>query len=254
MLARLLVCPLVLLVGLAICRPVAGEDSVDELLQQATRASQRGEIAEAVDLLGEVIRKEPKNAVAYYLRGRENFRLGKIKESLADFDRGVELNPASENRQWERGIADYYAGRFQDGAKQFELYQTYHDQDVENSVWRYLCVAQTDGVEKARKTLLPIDNDPRVPMMKILDLYRGKATPEEVLAAARAGNPSPEALNTRLFYTHLYLGLWHEAQGDKKQSRNHILAAEKHRITHYMWDVAHVHAERLRAADAEGKR
>ena len=94
--------------------------------------------------------------------------------------------------------------------------------------------------------MLPISEDRRVPMMQIYDLYRGKLKPEEVMAATEAGNPSKEQLNSRLFYAHLYVGLWHEAAGSKELAKKHILEAEKHKIGHYMWDVAHVHAERLR--------
>src|SRR5688500_16623554 len=117
---------------------------------------------------------------------------------------------------------------------QFELYQTYHDQVVENSVWRYLCVARTEGIEKAQANMLPISEDRRVPMMQIYDLYRGKLKPDDVLAAAKAGEPTKEVLNSRLFYTHLYLGLWHEAAGRAAEAKEHILKAEEHKIGHYM--------------------
>jgi lipoprotein NlpI len=197
----------------------------------------------------QAIERDPKLSIARYFRGRENFRLGRVKESLADFDAYVKLEPQLESRQWERGIACFYAGEFERGAKQFELYQTYHDQDVENSTWRYLCLVPTVGVAKAQGTMLPIERDSRVPMMQIYDLYRGKMAPEDVLAAAKAGNPSEAALNNRLFYAHLYLGLWYEAGGKPAEAREHILEAEKHKIGHYMWDVAHVHAERLRQAN-----
>jgi hypothetical protein len=83
--------------------------------------------------------------------------------------------------------------------------------------------------------------------MQIFDLYRGQKKPEDVLKVAQAGQPLASELNTRLFYTHLYLGLWHEAAGRAEEAKKHILEAEKHKIGHYMWDVAHVHAERLRA-------
>ena len=216
------------------------------LLQQAVQAAQQDDSAAAVKTLTTLLKKEPKNSTAWYLRGRENFRLGRIEQSIQDFDRAVELDPKSESRQWERGIAYYYAGEYKKGARQFQDYQSYHDQDVENSAWRYLCVARSEGVEQARSTLLPIENDPRIPMMRIYDLYAGKAQPADVLRAARDGTPSSEALKARLFYAHLYIGLWFEAADDNEQAREHILAAEKHRIGHYMWDVAHVHAERLR--------
>ena len=231
--------------------PLAADESIDSLLSEATRASQRREHDRAVKLLTAVLEKDPQLADAWYLRGRANFCDGRIAESVADFDKFVALSPASESRQWERGIAYYYAGEYAKGAKQFELYQTYHDQDVENSVWRYLCVARTDGVEKAQANMLPIENDRRVPMMQIYDLYRGKLKPEDVLAAARAGQPMRDALNSRLFYAHLYLGLWHEAAGRAAEAKEHLLKAEEHTIGHYMWDVAHVHAERVRA---EGNR
>lgn len=243
-----------LLLALLACNPLAvADDSEEDLLQKATQASARGDIEQAIGVLTEVITKNPKQSVAFYLRGRENFRAGKIKESVSDLDKHVELATAddakAESRQWERGISYYYAGQFEKGAKQFELYQTYHDQDVENSTWRYLCAARTDGVEKARKNLLPISDDRRVPMMQIYDLYRGKLKPADVLAAAEAGEPTKEALNRQLFYAHLYIGLWHEAAGEKELAKKHILEAEKHKIGHYMWDVAHVHADLLRAQE-----
>ena len=107
----------------------------------------------------------------------------------------------------------------------------------------------TVGVEKARDTILPISDDRRVPMMQIFDLYRGKLKPEEVLAAAEAGEPGKEALNQRLFYAHLYIGLWYEAGGKKDLAKKHILESESHKIGHYMWDVAHIHAERFRSEE-----
>ena len=236
------------LVVLILAPAACSQDTVASLSQRAAQADQRREFDQAIELLSAAIAKTPKDADLYYRRGRANFCAGKIAESVADFDKFVELNPGAESRQWERGISYYYAGEYAKGAKQFELYQTYHDQDVENSVFKYLCVARTEGVEKAQANMLPIDDDRRIPMMQIYDVYRGKKKPEDVLAAAEAGNPIATELNMRLFYAHLYLGLWHEAAGRAEEAKKHIFEAEKHKIGHYMWDVAHVHAERLRAA------
>ena len=54
-----------------------------------------------------------------------------------------------------------------------------------------------------------------------------------------------EALNARLFYAHLYLGLYYEAAGDVGQARKHLAIARQHKIGHYMWNVADVHAKLL---------
>jgi lipoprotein NlpI len=223
---------------------MAQADESDKLMQ-ALKAAQENKSQEAVALLSDVIKEQPDLADAYYWRGREHFRLGEIDTSLADFNKLVELKPKLEPQQWERGITAWYAGKYELGAKQFELYQTYHDQDVENSVWRYLCVVPTEGVEKARKNMLPIKNDPRVPMMDIYEMYRGNKTPEEVLAAAKAGSPSPEKLKTQLFYANLYVGLYYESLGKPDLAKPHILDAAKNRIGHYMGDVAVIHAKRI---------
>jgi lipoprotein NlpI len=233
-------------IGCVLSPLAAAGQEVEQLLQQAAQAGQRGDHQRAVIRLSDVIAAAPKESRAWYLRGREHFCAGQIAESLFDFNKYIELEPKASNRLWERGITCYYAGEFEKGAKQFEDYQTFHDQDVENSVWRYLCVARASGVEKARQSLLPISRDPRVPMMEIYALYRGKLQPDDVLAAANAGSPLREQLNLRLFYAHLYIGLWHEAAGNTDEAKKHILEAEKHKIDHYMWDVAHIHAERLR--------
>lgn len=243
---------LLLACGLGLDVAASAADAPEDLVRQAGRLAVQGKSAEAVAELTKALAAQPTLATAYYLRGREHFRLGKIKESAADFDKYVELAPDFASRQWERGITLYYAERFADGAKQFEDYQTFHNQDVENSVWRYLCVARAQNVMKAKATMLPIEQDPRVPMMDIFEMYRGNRTPAEVLKAAEAGNPSPEVLAGRLFYAHLYLGLYFEAQGDAAQAKKYIaLAADKKlaenpRINGYMWDVARIHHERMK--------
>ena len=196
----------------------------------------------AIARLSKQIAERPRDARLYRWRGRECFQAGRIEASVADFDRCAKLDPAGEKSLWDRGISLYYAGEFDRGAKQFELYQTFHDSDVENAVWRYLCVARGEGAAKAQKTLLPITGDRRVPMTEIYDLYRGQAKPADVLAAARGGDPPKAALNQRLFYAHLYLGLFAEAAGDRKTAAEHLAAAAgPYRIDHYMGEVARVH-------------
>jgi lipoprotein NlpI len=226
-------------------------------LADAQTAAASGDSTAAVRLATEAIDADDKFAAAFYLRGREHFRLGLVSESVSDFDRYIELQPAAASRQWERGIACYYAKQFEKGAKQFELYQTYHDNDVENSVWRYLCMVPTEGIEKARATILPIRDDRRVPMMQVFELYRGQTTPDEVLAACRRDVPDPETLAGRLFYAHLYLGLYYEVAGEKELAHKYIsLAAdeklaENSYINGYMWDVARIHFARMKNAAKE---
>lgn len=169
---------------------------------------------------------------------------GKPVESAKVFDRLVAAVPRAEPELWQRGLALYYADRFDDGRKQFERHKTVNPDDVENPAWHFLCVARLEGLEAARKKLLPVGRDPRVPMQEILDLYAGRCEPAAVLAAAEQG--AGPARRNQLCYAHLYLGLYHEAAGNADKARGHIeQAAGPFRMDHYMGRVAVLHA-RLR--------
>lgn len=188
-----------------------------------------------------ILKLRPQWSEGYNRRGAEHFKLGHIQQSLDDFDRAIKLDPAQAPYNWQRGISLYYAGRYDDGRKQFELHQTVNSNDVENAVWRYLCMARAGTVASARAAILPIQHDARIPMMQIYALYQGKLGVDDVLAAAKAGTPPDEELNDRMFYAHLYIGLYYEAAGDKKAAREHMERAVSYRSNHYMGDVARVH-------------
>ncbi len=200
----------------------------------------------AAVICGSMLLAQNPSAAAYNRSGAEQFKLGHIQQSLADFDRAIQLDPAQAPYHWQRGITLYYAGRYEDGRKQFELHQTVNGNDVENAAWRYLCMAHAGTVEEARASILPIEHDSRVPMMQIYALYKGKAGVDDVLAAAKEGNPPPGVLRERLFYAHLYIGLYYEAAGKAKLARDHIALAVQNGVDHYMGDVARVHLQLLK--------
>lgn len=209
--------------------------------------SEMDQSAKAVADFDQAIKLDAGAPTAYQYRGLEQFKLGRIQESIADFDRYIEMVPKSDPYHWQRGISYYYAGRFEDGVKQFERHQTVNSQDVENAVWHFLCKARLSGLEEARKALIPITGDSRVPMKQVHALFAGALQPEAVLEAARAGKPSAPSLERNLFYAHLYLGLYFEAAGKEEKTREHIFKAEElSRDQQYMGAVARVHAARLR--------
>ncbi len=197
------------------------------------------------------IELEPREAMLYEERGSAQFCLGKIEPSIADFDREIGLNPQLERGHWKRGISYYYAGKFAPGQKQFEAYQTYDDSDVENAVWRFLCMVPQVGLQKSQAQILKVGRDNRVPMREIYELYAGRLKPDDVLTAAKAGDLAEDELHHRLFYAHLYLGLYHEVVGNKQLAAEHLAEADKRQIAHYMWDVAHVHGEKLKKTDEQ---
>jgi lipoprotein NlpI len=170
------------------------------------------------------------------------FFAGEPVKSAELFDRVAAALPEAGPELWQRGIALYYAERFADGRRQFELHEKVNPNDVENPAWHFLCVARLEGVEAARRAMLPVGDDPRVPMKEILELFAGRGDEAAVLAAAEQG-PEPGRRN-QLCYAHLYLGLHAEACGDAAAARRHIIAAaSRFRMDHYMGRVAVVHAQ-----------
>ena len=174
---------------------------------------------------------------AVFDRAVADFSAGRLEQSADAFDQVAELLPDLAPRLWQRGIALYYVGRYEDCRAQFESHRTVNPNDVENAAWHFLCVARADSSETARNALLPVGPDGRAPMREIYDLFRGTRTPAAVLEAA---GEEPRAL----FYAHLYLGLYFEALGSADRALEHITAAAADRYGTaggYMHMVARVH-------------
>ena len=237
---------LTLVMGLHTSLKAADEDA-KKLFAKAQLALQKGNHAEAVKGFTKVLALkpgEPARASTLQRRGEAYFKLAKIKESIADFDAYLKLRPKEDPYHWQRGISYYYANEFKKGHEQFERHQVVNSNDVENAVWHYLCLARAKGIEEAKKKLIPIVGDGRIPMMEVHALFGGKSTPEKVLAKARAGGVKGARLERQLFYAHLYLGIWHETKSEMKLRDKYIGLAAAVADNHgYMGDVARVHAE-----------
>jgi lipoprotein NlpI len=275
---RLLYASVSLTIGTGVCN---AEDA-RAAIAQAQDCLKKGDSDGALKAANDAVKLEPNSAIAWYLhgeangglsqhreaiadydkaikldthfaaavnqRGGERFKLGDVKGSIEDFENYIKVKPNAYDDHWRYGISLYYAGRFADGAKQFKAGETAFGNDVENVFWHYLCNARIDGVDKARKTLLGVGQDDRVPMKKVYDLIAGKAKADEVIETAEKADLKPGAKNEALFYAHLYVGLNYEAEGNQKKCLEHLTTAvEKHKIGHYMWDVGNVHLKLLKA-------
>ena len=169
------------------------------------------------------------------------FFAGEPDASVDAFDHLIKLQPDCQPGLWQRGLALYYAGQFEAGRQQFELHQTVNPNDVENPAWHYLCVARATSPDNARRNMLAVGQDSRVPMKQILKLYQGDGSEEDVLSHAAQG--SDQQQRNQLCYAHLYLGLFAEVNGDHKDAKYHILkAVGPYSMDHYMGRVAKVHA------------
>jgi lipoprotein NlpI len=213
--------------------------------QKAEKALSEGKGDEALQIVDQAIAAAPNSPSVYLVRGMVCFRLGRIAESLRDFDRSIEIAPASKPECWQRGISLYYLNQYDAGREQFEVHRTVNPNDVENAFWHFLCVAKKDGVEAAQAALLPCGRDSRPPLMEVLELLRGKATPESVIAAAESAPGGPVGKSVSRFYGHLYVGLYYDALGKPDLAKSHLERSTAEKIGGYMRDVAVIHLQKL---------
>jgi tetratricopeptide (TPR) repeat protein len=184
----------------------------------------------------QLISHDPKNFHAYIRRGMAHFKLLEIEESIQDFDEAEKLNPSLTPYLWQRGLSYYYAERFHEGALQFDIDLTVNAYDVEETVWHYLCMAQSEGITEAKKTLLRVGNDPRPIMRAIYQFYAGNCTAKQVLGFAQ------QVGKEALFYSYLYLGLHAEVTQDIETAQKYIVTAvNDYALNNYMWYLARVH-------------
>ena len=95
-------------------------------------------------------------------------------------------------------------------------------------IWHFLCNArhraQTVGASRAvaaaQAELLSVGRERRPVMAKAMALYAGSGSEAELLAMG-----GRDTASNAYFYTHLYLGLWMEANGRDAEARQHILNA-----------------------------
>lgn len=238
----------IFLVSLIYCTGFAqAQDATwQDHLRSASRNADKHEFTKAISDITKGIAAGFDSPEAYYHRGRWHFQNGDAKNSVADFDKFLELAPQQTNSLWERGISLYYTGDYKEGAEQFVQYQSYHNADVENAVWRYFCQQKFDSKQKCRKDMLPIEGDRRVGMMEIYRLFKGESTPEKVMLEVEGARTKGATKRNDLMHAHLYLSMFYDANGEMEKAKEHIdLAVKQFENGHYMWSVAVMHQKHL---------
>lgn len=170
------------------------------------------------------------------------FLAGKAQESLPLFDRANALLVERAADNWQRGVALGVCGQWAEGAKQFKMHHDVNPNDVENSAWYYLCVAKSESLDAAKKSVIPSRGDARQPMMAILQMLKGEATPEDVLAVAEKA-PAGPARKEAMFYGELYVGLYYDSIGQAAAAEKHLRASLNFDQKHYMSDTSRVYLQ-----------
>lgn len=171
----------------------------------------------------------------YITRGMLYFQLGQLINSLRDFNKAEELNPQLTPYLWQRGLTYYYLERYAKAARQFELSLSIHSQDMESTLWFFLCIAQLEDIASAQDSLLNARDDIRPYMRHIYQVFAGVYNVDTLI------NLNGDCDRDHHFYANFYAGLYYEVQKKPKESAQLINKAINYPIDDYMWSVACTH-------------
>lgn len=185
-------------------------------------------------------------------RGDAYLFLGRFPEAVADFEKMIALDPAEDAPHWRLGIAYYFAGDFAKSARQFEKYHAYDGRDRENGIWKFLAQAKAGDIGKARAEMLVYSRFDREPFPSLYAMFAGKMTPSEVLAEIDRKGLGDDS--NVVFFGDYYGGLGEELRGNREKALALLSKAVANPLGRgapggpgYMWQVARLHWERMRA-------
>lgn len=215
------------------------------------RAPMLRKFADELTTLNAELAAKPDAVPLLSQRGDRHLFLGQFPQAVADFERMIALEPAEDAPHWRLGIAYYFAGEFAKSARQFEKYHAHDGRDRENGIWKFLAQAKAEGLEKARAGMLSYTQFDREPFPSLYEMFAGRETPAEVLAGiTRQGLDD----NTQVsFFGNYYAGLGEDVLGHGQRALELVgkaVALPQARAPGgpgYMWQVARLHWERLRA-------
>lgn len=174
-------------------------------------------------------------------RGMELFTQGDVAGSLQEFNNALELDPRQKPYLWQRGLSLYYLNRFVEGAAQFREDVAVNPNDMEESIWCFICEARQIGVEESRKQFLEVGQDRRPVMRKAYQLFKEDGNPKDLINEFKDGEPY------QCFYAYLYAGLFYESKRSTKAAKEALIAACQTpygaRSGDYMATLAKVHCQ-----------
>lgn len=223
-----------------------------EPLPQEERARMTAVWQEEVTAADAALAKEPRAVGVLSKRGDAHLFLGEFPAAVADFEKMIALDPAQDAPHWRLGIAYYFAGDFAKSARQFAKYHAYDGRDRENGIWKFLAQAKGESLEKARGEMLEYTQFDREPFPALYEMFAGRKTADEVFAEIEKKRLLKD--EGVMFFANYYGGLDEALHGRRERALELLRKAVASPLGRgaaggpgYMWQVARLHYERLRA-------
>ncbi|MBV7315502.1 lipoprotein NlpI [Shewanella sp. NIFS-20-20] len=201
--------------------------------QRARFLYERGVLHDSVGLrllsridFHQALKIQPDLADAYNFLGIYYTQEGEYASAFEAFDGVLELAPSYDYAYLNRGIALHYAGRDNLAEQDLQTFVARQPNDPYRLLWLYLIQAETQP-ELALQTLAQnrgaIENDTWASVL--VDFYLGKATEDQVFAAAKAELTSSREYAQRLCEAYFYLAKTAIANKQYEKASNYLRLA-----------------------------
>ena len=171
----------------------------------------------AIEDYSQAIRIDLKYADAYFARGWAHEKKGAYGNAIKDYSQAIEMKPDYALAYNNRGVLKLHLNEYETAALDFAAAYSLSDAGLRpySLLWLYLSRVRSgvDGKQELAEKAGGIDLA-RWPGV-LVSLFLGRATQEEVLAAAMKGANAGEQ-REKLCVAFFYLGQHHLLQGDKE--------------------------------------
>lgn len=193
--------------------------NVDRIIALGLAQAAVRQYREAIATFSRGIAVAPANPALYRWRGHRYISIGDPGRALADLETGNRLDTLNYDIWYHLGVAHFLRGEFPAAADAFAHCQRLapNANEVAGATdWLWMSLSRAGRDAEARQALAPITDDFRVTTatayFQRLQLYRGKRTPDQVLALA---DTAPVQVATLSFG----VGNWYLVQGDRANAR-----------------------------------
>ena len=211
-------------------------DDAEAIIWLGRRTAYLGRFDEAIEIFTRAVAKHPRDARMYRHRGHRYLTTRRFAAAVKDFEkaaelikgrpdevepdglpnaRGVPTSTLNSNVWYHLGLAYYLKGDFRKARRAYlECLKFSKNPDMlaATTHWLYMTLRRLKRAEEARAALAAIRDDAEVvenhDYQRLLLMYKGKLTPEEVLAEASKADSGLS------FATTAYgVGVWYLSEG-----------------------------------------
>eukprot|EP00904_Undaria_pinnatifida_P000176 jgi/Undpi1/10159/HiC_scaffold_28.g12612.m1 len=161
-------------------------------------------------------------------------KMGLLERAAEDYAAANELSEKA-SRAWPLGLVLFYLDRYHEAANSLDtdisLFEAkFEESATDERIWQAAAIiraAQQAGGNVANIVagLRPLDiAEPDVLRRTVYDLFRGTASPEDVVKLSTLEKGSVDYLGMQ-FFSQVFLGLWHDVHGNEAEAKRYIIAA-----------------------------